>query len=39
MTEFTAQQLFEADFFFQLKDNPEYASQAGQHAFDGKVRP
>ena len=38
MSEFTAQQLFEADFFFQMKDNPEYASQAGQHDFDGKLQ-
>lgn len=38
MDDFTPQQLFEADFFFQLKDNPEYASQAGQHEFDGKLQ-
>ena len=38
MTDFTPQQLFEADFYFQLKDNPEYASQAGQHEFDGKLQ-
>jgi uncharacterized protein (DUF885 family) len=38
MSDFTAHQLFEADFFFQLKDNPEYASQAGQYDFDGKLQ-
>lgn len=38
MSDFSPQQLFEADFFFQLKDNPEYASQAGQHDFDGKLQ-
>lgn len=35
---FSPRQLFEADFFFQLKDNPEYASQAGQHDFDARLQ-
>lgn len=36
MTEFALSpaELFEADFFFQMKDNPEFASQAGQHEMD-----
>mmetsp|Transcript_17300 Transcript_17300/g.28927 ORF Transcript_17300/g.28927 Transcript_17300/m.28927 type:complete len:580 (-) Transcript_17300:177-1916(-) len=38
MSDFSPQQLFEADFFFQLKDNPEYASQAGQHDFDHRLQ-
>ena len=32
------QQLMEQDWHWQLQDNPEYASQAGQHQWDAKLQ-